>query len=1228
MIGAVFPACVLPDHVCVRHWMVKADVRSVYASTSHPVDERALWRIWARAGMILRMNLTRVLVANRGEIAVRIARALTEAGMDAVMIASVDDQLSPHLRAGSDTVMLGGTGVAAYLDIAGVIAAATRSNCDAVHPGYGFLSENDDFADACAAAGLTFIGPRPDTLRLFGDKVAARARAVELGIPVSPGTEVATPTEAAEFYATLPPGSAVIVKAVAGGGGRGMRVARTAVELNEAITRCQSEAASSFGNGAVFVERLLERARHIEVQIVGDGSGAVAHLGIRECTVQRRHQKLVEIAPSPSVVGLLRTAIIESALRLAADTKYANVGTFEFLVDLDAESGDGAPPDEAPTENDALTGFVFIEANPRLQVEHTVTEEVAGVDLVQLQLAIANGTPLADLLTLHHLSVDPAGVPERGFAIQLRVNMERMSTDGSVRPSGGTIAELSLPSGPGVRVDTFAAVGYKTSALYDSLLAKIIVSTNGSFEQTRRRAVRALTEMRIGGLETNRGLLLSVLDHPDFVTQTVDTQFFDREVAALVRHADEQAATDQAAASNQAASAAAPSAKSIIDRSDPLAVLAHGKLDAHGTASTTDTTSNSANNGNTSANRNTDHDNEDNRDEHGDTNSGSILRSPMPATVLSIAVEVGTLVAEGTPVLVLEAMKMEHVLEAPESGRVTAIAIVLGQTIDEGERLLVIDRSEVDAAAIATTEVIDLDRIRRDLAEAHARQALTQDEARPKAVARRRATNQRTTRENVMDLLDEGSFVEYGSLVIAAQRRRRSVEDLIENTPADGMVAGIGSVNGDLFGPEKSRCMVMSYDYTVLAGTQGLQNHRKKDRMFSLAEDQRLPLVFFTEGGGGRPGDTDGASVAGLDGPAFARFGKLSGLVPLVGINSGYCFAGNAALLGCCDVVIATKNSSIGMGGPAMIDGGGLGVYHPMEVGPISVQAANGVVDIVVEDEADAVRVAKQYLSYFQGPVENWTCPDQRLLRSVIPENRLRAYDVHRVLELLVDDGSLLELRAQFGLGMVTAFGRIEGRPIGILANNPVHLAGAIDSDGADKAARFLQLCDAFDIPVLSLVDTPGMMVGPDIEKTALVRHCSRLFVTSASMTVPHVAVVLRKGYGLGAMAMTGGSFHETLATVSWPTGEFGGMGLEGAVKLGYRKELEAETDPQLRKQLFDEMVARMYAHGKALSAATYFEIDDVIDPLETRSVVSRLFSSAAPSAVRTGKKRPCVDTW
>ncbi|MFN0091160.1 MAG: carboxyl transferase domain-containing protein, partial [Acidimicrobiales bacterium] len=604
--------------------------------------------------------------------------------------------------------------------------------------------------------------------------------------------------------------------------------------------------------------------------------------------------------------------------------------------------------------------------------------------------------------------------------------------------------------------------------------------------------------------------------------------------------------------------------------------------------------------------------------------------APLQGTIVSISVAVGDEVAAGSPLLVMESMKMEHVITAAVSGVVRLLGVSPGDAVYEGHPLLFIEEGEVSAGAAASVHEIDLDHVRADLAAVLDRHDLGHDHRRPAAVARRRKTGNRTARENLDHLVDPGTWVEYGPLVIAAQRGRRELSDLIENTPADGMLAGVGAINGALFDDETAQAVVMSYDYTVLAGTQGHKNHYKKDRMMGLALEWRLPVVFFAEGGGGRPGDVDWISPAGLDILTFNTWGKLSGTVPLVGVTTGRCFAGNAVILGCCDVVIATEGSNIGMGGPAMIEGGGLGVYRPEEVGPMDVQVPNGVVDIAVADEAEAVEAAKRYLSYFQGPVAEWSCDDQRRLRHLIPENRLRIYDVRTVIDALFDTGSVLEIRRGFGAGMITAFARIEGKPVGVIANNPAHLGGAIDSDAADKATRFIQLCDAFDIPIVSLCDTPGNMVGPEYEKQALVRHCCRMFVTAASVTVPFFTIVLRKSYGLGAQGMAAGSMRTPFFAVAWPTGEFGGMGLEGAVKLGFRKELEAQEDPDARVALYDRLVARMYENGKALSVATHFEIDDVIDPADTRRWLSTGLKAAPVVGWRRREhpKRPCVDTW
>jgi acetyl-CoA carboxylase carboxyltransferase component len=593
--------------------------------------------------------------------------------------------------------------------------------------------------------------------------------------------------------------------------------------------------------------------------------------------------------------------------------------------------------------------------------------------------------------------------------------------------------------------------------------------------------------------------------------------------------------------------------------------------------------------------------------------------APFDATVIAVAHGPGVRIGPGEAVLVLEAMKMEHEIVAEQGGVVQRVHVTVGDTVRQGQLLAVVTRGpSADGAGQVEPEP---DESREDLDAVLNRHALTRDESRPDAVAKRHELGRRTARENLADLVDPGTFVEYGPLIFAAQERRRDKQELIRRTPADGLVAGVGEIDGH-------PTIAMSYDYTVLAGTQGMRNHLKKDRLFEIAEKRRLPVVLFAEGGGGRPGDVDWPHVAGLDCRAFNLFAKLSGLVPLVGIASGYCFAGNAALLGCCDVVIATEDSSIGMGGPAMIEGGGLGTFDPSEVGPIDVQQANGVVDLRVTDDAEAVQRAKRYLSYFRGPAQELPPPsDQQQLRHLIPTNRKRVYDVRRVIGALLDD--VLELRRGFGLGIVTALARVDGKPLGVIANDPTHLGGAIDAHGADKASRFMQLCDAFDLPILFLCDTPGFMVGPAAERTATVRHFARMFVTGANLEVPIGTIVLRKGYGLGAQAMAGGGFKAGSFCVGWPTSEFGGMGLEGAVRLGMRRELEAIEDPEERERVFEQTVAAAYERGEGINMAAYGEIDDVIDPADSRRWIAQLFSEGSGEWwKRPGKRRPAVDAW
>ena len=1126
------------------------------------------------------MPFASLLVANRGEIAIRISRAAADLRLRAITVHSIDDVESLHARSAGESHLLPGRGAAAYLDGEAIVAAAKTTGCDALHPGYGFLAERAELARRCADAGITFVGPAVEHLALFEDKARSRAAAAAAGVPVLRGIDHAVSLEeAAAFLASLGPGGAVMIKAVAGGGGRGTRAVTARADLEATYQRCRSEARAAFGVDDVYVEELIPRARHVEVQIVGDRHGAVAHLGERECSVQRRYQKIIEIAPAPALDDHLRAEIIAAAVTFARSVKYASLGTFEFLVDVSGRAG--APP------------FVFIETNARLQVEHTVTEQVTGVDLVRTQIRLAEGASLKELGL-----DDPAVARPRGYAVQARVNLETIGADGAVRPASGTITAYEAPGGPGIRTDGFGYAGYRTSTAFDSLLAKVIGHAPSSdVADALARTSRALGEFRLEGVATNIPFLRNVLGHPDLAGGRVHTRWVDEHVATLF--ASSAAGTDGAARD-------AGYAGARLDTRDPLALFAHDARVKAAEAAGADAARAAI-----------------------AAPQGTVgLSAPIQGTLVSIDVAVGDEVVRGQQVAVVEAMKMEHVITADRSGIVRSVTMAVGDVVREGFPIVFVEEAEVQGGAAATQQAIDPDFIRPDLRETYERHALTLDENRPEAVAKRHERGYRMPRENIAQLVDPGSFKEYWPLLVARQHQRHDIETLRRETPADGVVAGTCSINGHLFSDDRSRAVIVHYDYTVLAGTQGGRNHYKQDRMFDLATRFRLPVIVFGEGGGGRPGDDNTGPRVAFDTHTFTTFSKLSALVPLIAIVNGRTFAGNTALVAACDVIIATESSTLGMGGPAMIEGGGLGIYTPEEVGPMSMQVPNGVVDILVKDEDEAVEVAKKYLAYFQGPVAAWEAHDQRPLRHVVPENRLRLYDMREIVRTIADKDSVLELREKFGIGVITAFIRVEGKPLGVIANNPHHLAGAIDSDGADKGARFLQLCDAFDIPVLSLMDCPGIMVGPEVERTALVRHSLRMFNVGANLTTPLFGVIVRKAYGLGVQAMCGASALVGFFTVAWPTAEFYGMNIEGAVKLGYRKELAAIEDPDARRAEFDKRVARAYDSAKAINASAGGGIDDVIDPADTRSWIVESLKRLPPVPPRTGKKYPCIDPW
>jgi len=923
--------------------------------------------------------------------------------------------------------------------------------------------------------------------------------------------------------------------------------------IDKAYQECQSEAQKAFGNDQIYVEKYLPKARHIEVQILGDGE-AITHLWERECSLQRRQQKIIEIAPCPGLHPDLRQQIIEAAIQLAKAVNYENAGTFEFLVE--------------GTDLSANASFYFLEVNPRIQVEHTITEEVTGIDIVKFQLNQAMGYSLTDLGLKQNQIPEP-----KGFAIQARINMETIDNQGNTIAKTGQLNHFDLPFGKGIRVETSGYVGYANSPNFDTLLAKLIIHSKAdNFKKAIKKLYRKLGACRIEGIGTNLIFLQNILQHEKVTNNEFHTQFLLEHLPDLLTQ------TTITHPQYYFKEAQQFPAKKAIDEILPEGIIA--------------------------------------------------IKTPMPGSVVSIEVKVGKKIKIGQQLMVIEAMKMESVVLAETDGIIEKINVEKGSVLFEKDTLFLVKKVANNAAKNSKKQDFDLDKIRPALQELQTRKAFQLDKNRPIAVAKRKKKGKQTARENIAQLCDADTFFEYGSLIVAAQRSRRKLADLVKNTPADGIITGIGEINGDLFKAEQAKCMVLCYDYTVLAGTQGMFGHQKTDRVLEVAHSAKLPIILFAEGGGGRPGDTDFQGIGGLHVKTFAMFAKLNGIAPRIAIVSGYCFAGNAALAGCADVIIATEDTSIGMGGPAMIEGGGLGKYHPKEVGPVEVQGKNGVLDVIVKDEKVAIITAKKYLSYFQGPIKEWVCEDQRTLRHLIPENRRRVYDIRQVIHYLADKNSVLELRKDYAIGVITAFIRIEGQPMGLIANNPKHLGGALDAPGSGKAARFMQLCDVYRIPMVSLCDTPGFMVGPEAEKTGLVRHTSRLFTTGAKITIPFFTIVLRKAYGLGSMGMAAGGMHEPFFTVSWPTGEFGGMGLEGAVRLGYKKELEAVEDLEEREALFQKMVDKSYKHGKAINTGAYLEIDEVIDPVDTRKWIVNGLLSNAPAKNNGESGRGFVDTW
>ncbi len=1071
----------------------------------------------------------KILIANRGEVAIRIARAASEMDIATVAVYAPEDAASLHVSQSGQSLALPGRGAAAYLDIPAMINAAVESGCDAVHPGYGFLSESAEFAKACADAKLTFIGPDPAALALLGDKGRARELAKKIGVPLAEGSVGPTSLEDARRIMEGFDGRPAMIKALAGGGGRGMRIVEQVSDLQEAFARAGSEAKASFGSDALYIEELIRPARHVEIQVLGDKEGNVIHLFERECSLQRRHQKLIEFAPAPGLDPALRDQIADAAVALARAAKIHTLCTMEFLVDPD------------PTAE----RFVFMEANPRLQVEHTVTEEVMGIDLVQTQVRLAAGQSLPSL----GLTQAAVGRP-RGMAVQLRVNMEQIADDGTAVPSGGTLRAFSPPGGAGVRVETFGYPGYRTTSAFDSLLAKVIAfAPSGQLRDVLTRGYRALSEFHIDGLDTNIGFLQSLMQLAEVRDGRMTTGLVGEQAPKIVKERVQHPR---------------------LFREDIVAAAEEGAATqaASGPSGT------------------------------------QAASAPIGGLLVEIRAEEGALIAAGTKVAVIEAMKMEHVVTAETSGIVRLVPVSQGGTIERGEALYFFEPADAGEMEQTSQEEEGPDAETEkaiDIARA-ARQSVL-DEARAEVVEGQHKRGSLTARERIAYICDEGSFKEIGSLIRNPALTREA--------PADGIVAGSARIDG-------RPVMIVSQDFSVYGGSSGHLGSEKFVRIAKLAEQYGCPLVMLLDGGGHRIQDGQNSRSYARSRDLFATFSRMTGWVPMVSAVLGFGFAANTNYSGMADLVMMVKGkSTMGLAGPALVKAGTGEVISADDLGGTARQVdRNGLADAAVESEEEALDALKRFLSYLpsnaQAPANIEATRDaggdQILLESIVPANTRKSYDMRRVIEVLSDAESVFEIKPGFAKNIITSLARIEGRPVGIIANQPLHLSGMLNADACEKAAHFIALCDAYGVPLIYLVDIPGMSIGSPAEDSNLGRRSAKMLFELGQSTVPRISIVLRKGYGLGYVAMAGGRSFDADACLIWPTAEICAMSVEGSIDVAYSKLYQDAPDPKARRQ---ELIDEMRREIDPLKAVEGFGADELILPSETRSRIADILERA-----------------
>jgi acetyl/propionyl-CoA carboxylase alpha subunit/acetyl-CoA carboxylase carboxyltransferase component len=1128
--------------------------------------------------------LKRVLISNRGEIAIRIAKAASALGVESVGVYAPVDALSLHTRFTTEAREIAGQGgrardsVGAYLDAGALIRIAKASGCDSVHPGYGFLAENPAFAELCAAEGLVFIGPPPAVLALFGNKIRARSLARSLGIPIAPGSgePLRSQNEALEVAREL--GYPVMLKASAGGGGRGMRAVQNAEAMAEAFARCQSEAQAAFGDGSVFVERLIPRPRHIEVQILADAHGNVIHLHERDCSVQLRHQKVVEVAPAPGLDEALRKQILADAIKLVSAAEYVNAGTVEFLVS--PETGE----------------HFFIECNPRIQVEHTVTEQVTGVDLVEAQFHIASGASLAELGLRDQRAV---GAP-RGFAVEARV----------VARGAGTISAYKEPSGPGVRVDACGYLGYAPPPHFDPLLAKVIgsSSSSSSLASAVDRTLRALDEFHIAGLPTNLPELRAILLHPDVRAGDARTTLLE-EAPEILRAAASSASANggaldllQRQATTLRADSAGQAVSSGAVRGSPVSGL-EVKIGERG------------------------------------------VECPMGGAVVELRVREGDTVAAGDTVLIISTMKMETLLAAPCSGMVTAVQpLSAGDTVAAGQVVAVVAPVDGDAERHAPSRskadeeswggVLEELRILKRFA--HARLAPGSTDP---GVIRQRDRGKLTCRERIALLLDDGSFREVGS--VAGFPSYDEKGGVTAFTPANH-VGGWGKIDG-------RTAVVCADDFTSRGGHADGAIAVKSAHLDRLSLELRAPSVRMLDGSSG------GGSVAAMvpqqkkEGESRAKESRdaIEPGRPRVAGSGGSFLPGHlgsslyAEQLATVPVVNLLLGSVVGLGAAKAVLGhfsvmvrdiaqlfvaGPPVVQHAMgyditkeELGGWHIHCRNGSVDNLAETEEEAAQMTKRFLWYLPSnvyepppilPPNPSDPPDRREeeLFTLIPRKRTTTFDMRKAIRLMADADSFFEIGPLWGTDQVTGFVRFNGHTLGVIASDSRHPnGGALTADGCSKLTRHLDLCDLFHVPILNLVDNPGFAVGLEHELSGTIRRGGEWMIAFAQVRVPIFTVLMRRSFGVA-----GNNFatpqERPSVRVAWPAADVGGIPPEGGIEAAYKRQLaEAENPEALRA----ELMARIESARGPVGPLSKFQIEEMIDPRDTRRIVCEWVEAA-----------------